>query len=169
MVKKLNDNRVILFLVGQAKNSDYVNELKKQARELKITGQIIFTGHRFDVPLFLDGCEITYLVSQFEGFGNVIVESFLMKTPVIATALNPIREIIDNGVNGYIVPVGDVESLCQKTRQLLSFEELRKKFGAAGREKAEKLFSKDKFIKESITAFHKAFAYNQKNKHNAIS
>lgn len=159
MLYKLNDKRVVLLLVGSSDDKAYKEMLMEIIKKYGLEKQVIFAGYRFDIPKIMDASEITYLPSSFEGLGNVIIESFLMYKPVIASDIPPIREIIDDGINGFRVKDDNVDEYCKKTLELLNDKEKCKEFGINGRTKVEHLFSKENFISESIKSFQKAFEY----------
>lgn len=155
MMNKLNQTDLVLLLVGATHNESYKKILDDLIEKYSLSNNIVFCGYRFDVPKFLDASKITYLASSFEGLGNVIIESYFMYTPVIASDIPPIREIIDNEVNGY--RVNTIEEYCEKTLELLNEPEKRRKLAVQGRQKMEQMFSKQVFIDESIKSFKKAF------------
>lgn len=125
---------------------------------------MIFTGYRRDALQIMDASEITYLPSCAEGLPNVIIESFIISTPVIANDIPPIRELIEDGVNGYLIRNNNVDEYVIKTRELLDNEEKRRRFSINGRNKMERMFSKKVFIDESIAALKKAFEYFKSRK-----
>jgi glycosyltransferase involved in cell wall biosynthesis len=156
MMNRLKQPDVVLLLVGASHDVKYKKIVDDLIARYGLNGKVVYCGYRFDVPRFLDASEITYLASSFEGLGNVIIESYIMHTPVIASDIPPIREIIDIGVNGYRVET--VDEFCEKTRELLNDAAKRQEFGKRGRQKMELMFSRPVFIEESIRSFFKAFA-----------
>lgn len=98
-----------LKLVGQGVLND---SLKKLAMDLNVFDNIDFVGFKTDVIPYYTKAKATILTSLFEGFPNVLVESITLGTPVIAfDCPSGPREIIQNGVNGYLVKYLDVQSL----------------------------------------------------------
>ena len=150
------DKNVYLLLAGDVHDESYKKRLDDQIERLGLEGRVIFTGYQFNVYPLMDASEITYLPSLFEGLGNVVIESFLMEKPAIASDIPPIREIIDDGSNGYCVLGQDAEKYLAYTRELLKDPQKRQRFGTAGRKKADSLFSKDVFIRESIRSLQAA-------------
>ena len=155
MMHQLKQTDLVLLLVGATHDESYRNDLDDLIAKYGLNDKVVFCGYRFDVPRFLDASEITYLASSHEGLGNVIIESYIMRTPVIASDIPPIREIIDNGVNGY--RVSSVAEYCEKSVELLNDPEKRREFAQSGRQKMEHMFSKPVFIDESIKSFENAF------------
>jgi glycosyltransferase involved in cell wall biosynthesis len=162
MLNRLKQTDLVLMLVGAIHDEQYIRTLDDLIDKHGLNDKVVFCGYRFDVPRFLDASEISYLASSHEGLGNVIIESYIMHTPVIASDIPPIREIIDDGVNGY--RVNTIEEYCEKTLELLGDSEKRRKFAELGCKKMEQMFSRSVFIDESIKSFFKAFNYFERHK-----
>jgi glycosyltransferase involved in cell wall biosynthesis len=78
--------------------------LEEQATQAGIANRVKFTGHLTDVrPVYRD-LDIMALTSHTEGFPNVVLESLCMQTPVLATDVGGVREIIEEGVTGTLLP-----------------------------------------------------------------
>lgn len=100
---KINNN-IKLLLVGDGKNYE---SSKRLAEELNIQDYVIFTGLSNEVNKLLNISDIGLFPSSFEGFGLVLIEKMAAGLPVIASDIPPFREIITNGVNGFIAPLED--------------------------------------------------------------
>ncbi|WP_375264240.1 glycosyltransferase [Palleronia sp.] len=87
-------------------------DLRALANELGITQQVIFAGFHPDPTPFYQTADLFVLSSDYEGFGNVIVEALATGTPVVSTdcPAGP-AEILENGKYGHLVPVNDAQSL----------------------------------------------------------
>jgi glycosyltransferase involved in cell wall biosynthesis len=75
-----------------------------------------------------------------DGIPNVLVEAMAMELPVVSTEISGIPELIEDGVNGLLIPQRDPEALAQAIGQLLNDRELRQAFGRAAREKVCRSF-----------------------------
>jgi glycosyltransferase involved in cell wall biosynthesis len=84
--------------------------------------------------------DIFALPSRAEAFGIAAVEASATGLPVLATETGGLADIVDDGTTGVLVPPGDVSSLTAALRRLVLFPELRQRYGAAGRRKAERDF-----------------------------
>ncbi len=84
---------------------------------------------------------IFVLSSTSESFGKVLVEANACGKPVVSTATTGAKEIIEDGVNGFLVPIGDYEALADKIIYLLEHPDEAKKMGEKGREIVRERFS----------------------------
>jgi len=107
-----------LLIVGNddiSEDPDYGKKLKTLARDLGIATNVIFTGFRDDVPSILNQCDLMVLPSLFgEGLPMVILEAMALGIPVVASNIEGIPELIEDGVNGFLFNAGDAEELSYK-------------------------------------------------------
>jgi teichuronic acid biosynthesis glycosyltransferase TuaC len=96
-------------------------ELRGLIRELGLTGRVLLTGRQpYDrVPLYFNAADISVLASYREGCPNVVLESLASGTPVVASDVGSVSEMIEHGRNGRIVPPRQVEPLADAIGQLL--------------------------------------------------
>ncbi|MEI6895764.1 MAG: glycosyltransferase family 4 protein [Colwellia sp.] len=100
------------------------DNLKKQAfiEQINNSGmseRIIQPGFRTDVPAIAKACDLLILPSlSKEGLTRTVLESLSMGTPVVSSANDGVVETIENGINGYLVPIGDVSAIAEKIRML---------------------------------------------------
>ncbi len=141
------DPDVTFVCVGAEQQKGALVELKELARRLGIRDRVIFTGLRHDVPQLLTAFDIFVLPSLSEGFGIVLLEAMCSEKPIVATRVGGILEVIDDGVNGFLVPPANPESLAQRILELLRDETLRKKMGQNGRQKVRDSFSIEHMVK----------------------
>lgn len=87
----------------------------------------------------MNECDIFVLPSFDEGFGIVYLEAMSLKKPVIATVGEGISEIIQDGVNGFLVKPKNVESIIDKLKVLIQSKELRNEIGNRGYESIKNL------------------------------
>lgn len=86
---------------------------------LHLEDHIVFTGFRPDVYDLLSAADVLVHPSLSDSFGQVIVEAFAIGKPVITTDVGIAQEIIENGVNGFIVPPGNADALSKVSLTLL--------------------------------------------------
>jgi len=105
----LNRSGARLMLLGQGGNEVALRAL---ASNLGIADRVIFAGFHHDPSAFYATADLFVLSSDYEGFGNVIVEALSFGLPVVSTDCpSGPAEILQNGRFGRLVPVGDAEAL----------------------------------------------------------
>jgi|TARA_Y100000310_G_scaffold24354_1_gene23379 sucrose-phosphate phosphatase subfamily len=109
----------------------YENEVYDLIKNLNLENNIIFTGSidYEKVPLYYNSADIAALTSKNEGFGLAVTEAMACGKPIIGTNVTGIALQVEDGVNGYLVGVGDHEKTAEKILQLLTNDELRLKMG----------------------------------------
>jgi len=123
--------------------------LEETAREFGVASRVIFTGLISDVPKRLTDVDIVVLPSIYrEGLGISLIEAMCLAKPVVTTAVGGNREVVDEGVNGFLVPPGDAAKLAAKLKVLIEDQELRKRMGGAGRLKYEEKFTERMMIEK---------------------
>lgn len=95
-------------------------------------------GYRKDIPDLMAGADVLVLPSYREGTPRVITEAMASGLPVVATDIAGIPEQVTDGETGYLVEPGNIDALTDCLAALVSEPEKRKRFGAAGQERAEK-------------------------------
>jgi glycosyltransferase involved in cell wall biosynthesis len=133
---------VKLLVVGEVAfwEDIYEAELRRMAEDLRVADRVRWLGFRKDVPDILAASDIFALPSVDEPFGRAIVEAMACEKPVVATRSGGVPEIVVEGETGLLVSPGDDGELAAALRQLTGSEELRRRMGKAGRERAMRLF-----------------------------
>jgi glycosyltransferase involved in cell wall biosynthesis len=93
--------------------------LERQAHALGIGSQVRFLGHREDVPRVLHESDLFVLPSRSEAFPNGVVEAMAAGLPVVASDVGGIPELVADGRNGVLVPVGDSARLAAALLRLI--------------------------------------------------
>jgi glycosyltransferase involved in cell wall biosynthesis len=94
---------------------------------------VAFTGWRTDAMDLLCRMDIVIHPSLAEGFGRAVLESMALGRAVIASRVGGLREIIKDGVNGFLVDPGDVNAIADRLRRLLADPAARRRMGDAAR------------------------------------
>src|SRR5207249_1734650 len=133
---------VRFLIVGEScMDPSYRLELEQRARNLNLTGRIIFTGQRSDVPQIMREIDISVLPSLTESFSNTLLESMANGLPVVATNVGGNPEIVSDGINGLLVPPKDPAALSRAIVELLGNPELARRLGRAARQKVVNEYS----------------------------
>lgn len=140
---------------------ELLGELKELAENLGVAQKVNFIGSipNDQVPNALHKMDIFALSSERESFGVAAVEAMACGLPVAATAAEGFVEVIKDGNTGFIVPKNDYEQLAEKILELINNEELRKKMGQNGRERALELYDWEKNVTQ-MEELYRSFAEN---------
>jgi glycosyltransferase involved in cell wall biosynthesis len=122
------------------------SDLQQLAQELAQGGAVIFTGQRADVPRLLSAMDIFVLPSLREALPIAVLEAMAARVPVIATRVGGVPEIVQDGLNGLLVPPGDEATLHVVLERLVADPQLRLTLGQAGRDHVEASFTLDKMV-----------------------
>jgi glycosyltransferase involved in cell wall biosynthesis len=142
-------------------NEVHLETLKQLVRDLNVEDQIIFTGELTDPKPAYASMDIFVLPSAYpEPFGGVVMEAMSMGLPAIATNLGGSLDQVVEGITGFLVPPADPPALAAKIELLANDPELRRRMGAAGRERIVKNFSLGKMVKK-IEALYEDLASKQ--------
>jgi glycosyltransferase involved in cell wall biosynthesis len=128
--------------------------LEKYRDQIGIVDRVHLLGERSDVPRILPHGECLWLASEYEGQSNAIMEAMSAGLAVIATDIPGNRDLVIPGQTGYLVPVGDRAAFAKWTLQILDDEALRRRLGAAGRQRMLDEFSIQKMIDRHAELYH---------------
>ena len=95
--------------------------LESQARSLGIASDVRFLGHVVDPGVYravVRGARALVLPSEYEAFGLVLLEAMAARTPIVASAVGGVQEVVEQGRLGRLVPYGDVEALSTALRSV---------------------------------------------------
>ena len=134
----------------------YFEELKKTVRELGLEERVKFTGKRSDVAGLMQALDALVVNSKSEAFVIVALEAMACGTPVIATQVGGIREMIEHKNNGWLVPFGDERLLAEALIALNRQPELRAAFSENGKQIVNAKFHAGKFIAEMEDFFEQS-------------
>jgi len=135
IVKEMPSAR-FLFVGG----GDEGNSLRDKARSLGVEPYVVFSGFKKDIVPYYEIMDISVLTSFSEGLSMTLLESMAYGIPIVATRVGGNPEVVEEGVNGYLVPVKDPLALVDRIVKLLKDRELRRKMGEEGRLRAERNF-----------------------------
>lgn len=132
-----------LRLVGDGPDRAAV---EAEVARLGLGDRVELLGARLDVAEQLAGAQVAALVSRQEGFPLVVLEAMRAGLPVVASDVGGIREAVEDGRTGRLVPRGDEAALREALRALLGDAALRRRWGAAGRERYERQFTSEHMV-----------------------
>jgi glycosyltransferase involved in cell wall biosynthesis len=109
---------------------------------------IHFLGFRRDLPDLMAACHVLVLPSRAEAFGLVAAEALYLGVPVVASRVGGIPEIVDDGLDGLLVPPGDEDALAGALVRVLTEAPLHRRLAGAGREKIVARFSFETMVRQ---------------------
>lgn len=115
-------------------------DMENLSGKLNFTGRCIFAGEQSDIPNLLSIMDIVVQPSIIEGLPRVIIEAMAMARPIVASDIPGIREQIENGRTGLLVPPGDPGALAEAVLTLLKDKIRAENLGSAARKSAEQRF-----------------------------
>lgn len=125
----------VLVLVGDGPLRPGLEAL---AAELGISERCRFVGYTDDVSAFYAACDLVALSSANEGTPVTLIEALAAGVPVVSTDVGGVRDVVEQGVSGLLVPAGDVHGLADALRAAISDAELRERLGGHGRDVVER-------------------------------
>ncbi|MGH7497457.1 MAG: N-acetyl-alpha-D-glucosaminyl L-malate synthase BshA, partial [Gemmatimonadales bacterium] len=120
-------------------------DAENEVRELGVADDVRFLGRLDSVATLLQGSDLFVLPSQTESFGLAALEAMACGTPVVATRAGGLPEVIDDGLNGILEPVGSVEAMGRRAVELLRDADRHRAMSTAAVEKAH-LFSAERIV-----------------------
>jgi glycosyltransferase involved in cell wall biosynthesis len=116
-------------------------------------GVVTWLGEVADVRPVVAQADVVVLPSYREGIPKALLEAAAMEKPLITTDAVGCREVVDDGVNGLLVPVGDAKALAQAMIRLIEHPAMRLRMGQAGRKKVEQEFDERLVLEKILRAY----------------
>ena len=113
------------------------DQVRTMSEKMGIDKNVVFHGDVVGAAEKIGNTKLLVLTSDYEGIPNVVMEAFAMGVPVVSTDCSPggARVLIDNGENGFVVPIRDSLSIAKKMCEIVEDEALAEKFIEKGQEK----------------------------------
>jgi len=147
--------KVKVLIVGEG---DIRNELETQARDLGISEDVVFAGHREDTDDLLRAMDIFVLPSLSEGIPMALLEAMASSRPVIASRVGGIPEVIDDGVEGFLIEPMDIHGLANRCLQLIQAPDSAKRMGEKARQRVEQDFSAESMASKVTMLYRELLA-----------
>jgi glycosyltransferase involved in cell wall biosynthesis len=141
-----------LFLYGEGDASRW----RQLAAQEGCGESVQFCGKTEHLPEKFSGAGFLVLPSRLEGLSNVLLEAQAAGLPAVVSDIGGNVAVVNHGVNGLVVPVGDASALAEACVKLLRSPGLREKMGQAARERVARLFCMEKVAEQLESAYRSA-------------
>ena len=145
---KIPETSLLIAGVGELESS-----LKELTAELDLEERVLFLGLRKDIKNLFDRADLCVFPSRFEPLGNVILEAWATGTPVVSAASQGPSWLIDDGNNGLLFEVDNIDQCAEQVNRLLHDSELQARLSAKGYETFSEKFSMDVIVREYKNLF----------------
>ena len=146
----------VLLVVGAPlfnRDHEYLELLKRASAELGIGNKVRMLGARSDIGAIMQALDLLVVNSSAEPFGLVILEAMVCGTPVLATAVDGIPEIIKHNENGWLLPSLDEAALAEAIVHLYRAPELRARLAKRGKQRVAACFPVGRYMTELQTFY----------------
>ena len=150
VVRQIPDARFVILGEGEQRE-----QLEKQVREHHLEKHVWLPGFRTDVLGCIKGFDLFVMSSISEGLGTSLLDAMAASRPIVATTAGGIPEIVEQGVNGLLVPPRDHHALAQGIVRALSDEALRRRMGEAGFARVNERFTVERMIEKTADVYRR--------------
>jgi glycosyltransferase involved in cell wall biosynthesis len=148
VVQQVPDARFIILGEGELRE-----HLEKQVREHHLEKHVLLPGFRTDVLGCLKGFDLFVMSSVTEGLGTSLLDAMACARPIVATRAGGIPEIVEDGVNGLLVPARDHHALAEAIVRALKDADLRDRMGEAGFARVSERFTDERMVSETAGVY----------------
>ncbi|MCW8914998.1 MAG: glycosyltransferase [Magnetovibrio sp.] len=141
-----------LVIAGDGPEEDALVEM---AKELGVRPRIRMLGWRDDVPELMAACDLFVCPSRHEPLGNVVIEGWAQSRPVVAAASQGPSALIQDGVDGVLCPVDDVDAMATAINRVLKDEIFAADLAQAGRGRYEREFTEAQVVQQYLDFFQR--------------
>ncbi len=144
-----------LIIAGPDASEQTSDDLAEYSKTLGITDKVIFTGKVDDVREVITELTVGVIPSlRSEAICRVALEYMTWGIPIVATDVNILPEVVRDGVNGWMVPVENVEAMAKALRNALENSVEREKRGVLGKELVNSEFSRAQMVKRTLAFYN---------------
>lgn len=147
---------VVLLLAGGDPFYGFQKQLQELVATMDLARHVRFLGIRDDVPELLAACDVFVLPSLYEGLGLVYLEAMAAGRPVLATNGTAIPEVVENGVTGELIAIGDDAALAAAWARLIDDPARASAMGEAGARRVAAMFTLPRMIDETLEVYRAA-------------
>jgi N-acetyl-alpha-D-glucosaminyl L-malate synthase BshA len=149
-VQKVVPSRLVLVGDGPEREST-----ERQAESLGIEARVEFVGDQEYIADLLPAADVFLLPSQHESFGLAALEAMSCGVPVVGSRIGGLPEVIEHEKTGFLCDPNDVDCMKAIVMGLFKDDTLRRQIGQAARERAERLFNRDRIVAQYINVYRR--------------
>lgn len=151
--REFEDKAEFLLCGGLSNNPEAIQKEELKAR---CDGMYIrWLGHRNDMKTLFESSHIVAFPSYYrEGVPKSLIEATAIGRPIVTTNSIGCQDTVEEGWNGFLVPIKDAEALAERLKRLIEDGELRRGMGENSRRLAKKKFSLEEVIAKHIEIYH---------------
>lgn len=151
LLDKVENIKFIIIGPEEKKQKDAIRP--EDIAELRKTGKVFFLGMRDDLPELYSLMDLFVLLTHREGIPRALMEASAMQVPCIATDIRGCREVIKDGVTGFLVPVKDPAAAAEKIGRLITDQDFLRETGKRAREHIKENFDEQLINTRVETAY----------------
>lgn len=129
--------------------------IEAMIRDQGLEDRVVFAGYRKDVPACMRAMDVVVLPSLSESFGQVLVEAMAVDTPVVATDVGGVPEIVINYETGILIPPADPTAITRAVLELYHNPELRQRVVAKGHRSVRERFAIDRTVSQLLDCYRR--------------
>ena len=148
VVREIPDVRFIILGEGEMRE-----HLERQVREYHLEKHVLLPGFRTDVIGCIKGFDLFAMASVTEGLGTSLLDAMACSRAIVATRAGGIPEVVEDGLNGCLVPPRDPAALAQGIVRLLTDAPLRARMGDAGFARVNERFTVERMVAETAAVY----------------
>jgi glycosyltransferase involved in cell wall biosynthesis len=143
--KRLRDDGVeaCLCMVGDGPDRE---RLERRASELGVIRDTLFLGYQEDVAPYYAAFDALVLPSANEGTPVSVIEALAAETPVVATRVGGVPDVVRDGEEGFLVETGHTDDLAERLGRLARDPALRRRLGQSGRSRVLKRYAVERLL-----------------------
>ena len=158
VLREVPEAHLIVFGEGELRAA-----LERQVKALSLNRRVLLPGFREDVLSLMKSADLFVMSSVTEGLGSAVLDAMAMGLPVVGTTAGGIPEAVVPGVTGELVPPSDAKALSAAIVKLLRSPDLRRSYGAAGRDHVAQHFGVDKLVEGTLECYRRFSSQSAKS------
>jgi glycosyltransferase involved in cell wall biosynthesis len=148
VVQEIPDARFVILGEGELRE-----QLARQVHDHHLEKHVLLPGFRTDVLGCIKGFDLFVMSSVTEGLGTSLLDAMACSRPIVATTAGGIPEVVEDGVNGLLVPPRDARALADAIIRALRDASLRQRFGTAGLARVKARFTVERMVEQTAAVY----------------